>query len=145
MIESDFYKVKSLTQMNEEEWEALCDGCGKCCLRKYITGYGKKEKLHFTRIACNLLNLKNGQCSNYCHRFELNEECIRLTKDNLPEFKWLPSTCAYRLIYEGKDLPPEHPLVSGKKDSVKTLQVKNLVHEEDIDEAFWEDYEIEEC
>ncbi|MBE6353636.1 YcgN family cysteine cluster protein [Treponema sp.] len=145
MTDADFYKNKPLEEMTEEEWEALCDGCGKCCLRKYITGHGKKERLHYTRIACNFLDLNTGKCSRYSSRLELNEECIRLTKENLPEFKWLPSTCAYRLLYEGKPLPPEHPLISKDSCSVRKLQVKKLIHEKDTDEAFWEDYEIPEC
>lgn len=145
MYDPDFYLTKDLKEMNEEEWEALCDGCGKCCLRKYITGYGKKEKIHYTRIACNYLNLKTGKCSIYDSRLKVNEECIRLTRQNLSEFKWLPATCAYRLLYEGKPLPPEHPLVSKKEDSGRKLQIKKIVHECDTDESLWEDYEIPSC
>lgn len=145
MIEKDFYLKKSLDQMNEEEWEALCDGCGKCCLRKYITGKGKKEKLHYTRIACNFLDLESGKCTVYKNRFEINKECTSLTKKNLPDFTWLPLTCAYRLLYEGKPLPEEHPLISKDKDSVKKLQIKKPVHEKDTDELYWDAYEIPEC
>lgn len=139
-----FYETKSLTEMTTEEWESLCDGCGKCCFRKFITGRGKREKLHFTRIACNLLDLKTGKCSDYCNRFKLNSECIHLTKKNLPDFVWLPETCAYRLLYEGKPLPDWHPLVSGSADSVQKagILIQNGVHEEDVDEADWEDYVI---
>ncbi len=142
---NDFYKSKSLSQMSDEEWELLCDGCGLCCFRKFICGRGKSEKLYYTRIACNHLNLKTGKCSCYENRFKENPECIHLTKKNLPDFKWLPESCAYRLIYEGKELPAWHPLVSGKKDSVKNsgIQIKNPVHEKDTDENDWESYIIE--
>ena len=143
-VQPDFYKTKSLLEMNEEEWELLCDGCGLCCFRKFITGHGKKTQLWFTRIACNHLNLETGRCENYGERFKVNPECTHLTKRNLPEFKWLPETCAYRLLYEGKPLPQWHPLVSGNAASVKNsgIQIKNAVHESDVDEADWEDYVV---
>lgn len=86
--------------MTESEWEALCDGCGKCCYRKYIQGRGKREKLYYTRIACNLLDVETGKCRNYPERFKIESDCTKLTKKNLPDFGWLPNTCAYRLLYE---------------------------------------------
>ena len=109
--------------MTESEWEALCDGCGKCCYRKYIQGRGKREKLYYTRIACNLLDVETGKCRNYPERFKIESDCTKLTKKNLPDFGWLPNTCAYRLLYEGKALPEWHPLVSGDPDSVKKAGV----------------------
>lgn len=86
----DFYKNKSLFEMSDEEWEALCDGCGKCCYRKFIEGRGKNSKLFFTRIACNFLDLKTGLCSEYENRFKLNKECTHLTKkmESVPSL-WL--------------------------------------------------------
>ena len=136
----DFYKNKSLFEMSDEEWEALCDGCGKCCYRKFIEGRGKNSKLFFTRIACNFLDLKTGLCSEYENRFKLNKECTHLTKKNVKEFSWLPETCAYRLLYENKPLPQWHPLVSGNKNSVREagICIEDAVHEKDAGD--WEDY-----
>ena len=102
--------------MTESEWEALCDGCGKCCYRKYIQGRGKREKLYYTRIACNLLDVETGKCRNYPERFKI----------------------AYRLLYEGKPLPEWHPLISGDPNSVKKagILIQDGVHEEDVIDWF---------
>ena len=140
-----FWETKSLTEMSEEEWEALCDGCGICCYRKFIaedeTG---EEDLYFTRIACNLLDTKTGKCTNYPQRFEIEEDCTKLTKQNLKDFSWLPKTCAYRLIYEGKSLFDWHPLISSNPKSVKLAGVfiKNGIHEKDVID--WFDFIIDE-
>lgn len=143
-LETDgrFWETKSLAQMSESEWEMLCDGCGLCCFEKIIEGKGKHKKIYFTRIACNLLNLKTGKCNNYCRRFEIVPECNKLTVKNLRDFDWLPETCAYRLLYEGKNLPSWHPLVSKNPESVKSagIQIKNGVHLKDTKN--WEDYII---
>ncbi len=133
-LETKFWETKSLLEMNEAEWEALCDGCGKCCYRKFIEGRGKRQKLYFTRIACNLLNLESGKCGHYKRRFQLEPDCTKLTKKNLPDFSWLPSTCAYRLLYENKPLYDWHPLISGNPATVKAAGVfiANGVHERDV-------------
>jgi len=146
-MEKDFYKTKSLQEMTDEEWESLCDGCGMCCYRKFIDGHGKKTKLYYTSIACNFLDLKTGLCSDYCNRFKLNKECIHLTKKNVTEFNWLPETCAYRLLYEGKEIPSWHPLVTGiplskNQDFIAQVKIKNLIHEEDVED--WKDFVTKE-
>lgn len=132
-------------EMSDEEWEALCDGCGKCCYRKFIDGRGKNTKLYFTCIACDFLDLKTGLCSDYKNRFKNNPECTHLTKKNVKEFGWLPETCAYRLLYEGKNLPDWHPLVCGTplfenkdKNVLAQARIQNGIHEEDVED--WEDY-----
>ncbi|WP_109077515.1 YcgN family cysteine cluster protein [Aggregatibacter kilianii] len=137
-LESNFWQHKTLLDMNDAEWEALCDGCGKCCYRKYIDGYGKYERLYYTRIACNLLDLETGKCGNYLQRFELEEDCTKLTKENLSDFDWLPATCAYRLLHEGKPLPSWHPLISGDPNSVKKadILIKYGIHERDVIDWF---------
>ncbi len=139
-----FWKNKTLVQMNEAEWEALCDGCGKCCYRKYIQGRGKRERLYFTRIACNQLDVNSGRCMNYVDRFKLEHDCTKLTKKNLPDFKWLPKTCAYRLLYEGKPLFDWHPLISESPNSVKNanILIKYGIHEKDVID--WFDFVIDE-
>lgn len=140
----EFWQHKSLLEMNSQEWEALCDGCGLCCYRKMLDGYGRHERLYFTDIACNQLNLDTGKCQNYLKRFELEEDCTKLTKENLPDFSWLPKTCAYRLLYEGKPLFDWHPLISGDPASVKLagIQLENGIHEKDVIE--WFDHIIDE-
>lgn len=117
--------------MNDVEWEALCDGCGKCCYRKYIQGRGKRERLYYTRVACNLLDVNTGRCRYYIDRFKLESDCTKLTKKNLPDFGWLPKTCAYRLLYEGKPLFDWHPLISHDPESVRKANVliPNGIHE----------------
>ena len=137
-LEPNFWQTKSLLEMTESEWEALCDGCGKCCYRKYIQGRGKRQKLYYTRIACNLLDVETGKCGNYSERFKIETDCTKLTKKNLPDFHWLPDTCAYRLLYEGKTLPEWHPLISGYADSLKNADVliKNGVHERNVIDWF---------
>ena len=137
-----FWETKSLKEMSDEEWELLCDGCGRCCYEKIIECHGKHEKIFFTRVACNLLDLKTGRCGNYSHRFELVPDCIKLSVKNLQNFDWLPATCVYRLLSEGKPLPEWHPLVTKNPGSVKSagVQIKNGVHLKDVKN--WDDYLI---
>lgn len=143
-ITPEFWKHKSLTEMNELEWEALCDGCGRCCYRKFIEGRGKRQRFYFTRIACNLLDVNTGKCGNYSQRFQLERDCTKLTKKNLPDFHWLPKTCAYRLCYENKPLFDWHPLISGDPNSVKNAGIimANGVHESEVID--WFEFVIDE-
>lgn len=144
-VDKEFYKTKKLKEMTKEEWEQLCDGCGKCCYNKYIIGRGKKAKLYYTRISCDLLDTKTGLCKDYKNRFKKNKDCLQLSLRNLKNFKWLSKTCAYRLIYEGKELPNWHPLISGipvadNPEAQKHL-IKNGIHQCDAEN--WEDYIID--
>ncbi len=102
--------------MSAAEWEALCDGCGQCCLIKLEdedTG-----DIAVTRLACKLLDLGSCRCSNYEHRREYVGDCVKLTPDGVRILNWLPETCAYRLINEGRNLRWWHPLISGTAESV---------------------------
>ncbi|MEH8106922.1 YcgN family cysteine cluster protein [Gallibacterium anatis] len=137
-LSEQFWQQKSLLEMSDEEWEALCDGCGKCCYRKFIEGRGKRQRLYFTRIACDLLDLETGRCQNYSQRFKLMPDCTKLTKKNLPDFTWLPKTCAYRLLYEGKPLPDWHPLLVGNQSEMHkaNVMVTNGIHEQDVIDWF---------
>lgn len=139
-----FWESKTLLEMNDAEWEALCDGCGKCCYRKYIEGRGKRQRLYYTRIACNLLDLSSGKCGHYSQRFQLEADCTKLTKKNLAQFSWLPKTCAYRLHYEGKPLPHWHPLLTGDPNSAAKHQIliQHGIHEKNV--ISWFDYVIDE-
>jgi len=111
-----FWKNKTLAEMSKQEWESLCDGCALCCLHKLEdedTG-----EIFFTDIACKLLDTQTCRCTDYPARAQIVKECLVLSPD-LPEvFSWLPGTCAYRRLSEGKDLPQWHPLITGDPDSV---------------------------
>ena len=116
MKQTPFWKRKRLDQLSEQEWEALCDGCGRCCLHKLQDS--DSGTLHVTRIACKLLDLDSCRCSHYADRFSFVPDCISLQQDLYNTLKWLPNSCAYRLLAEGKELPDWHPLVSGDQRSV---------------------------
>ncbi len=141
---SPFWLVKSLPEMSKDEWEQLCDGCGKCCLQKLEdedTG-----DLYYTDIACQYLDQHSCRCKSYESRLEKVESCISLSLQRLDEFSWLPSSCAYRLLLEGKSLPEWHPLVSGESDAVHkaNCSVRNkVISENDVPETEWEDHIIE--
>lgn len=112
-----FWKTKSLAEMSREEWESLCDGCGRCCLNKLEdedTG-----RFLYTRAACKLLDLETCRCTDYGNRHARVPDCVALTPQNVGELGWLPATCAYRILDEGGKLPWWHPLVSGTPDTVK--------------------------
>ena len=111
-----FWKTKTLRQMSSEEWESLCDGCGKCCLIKLIDDV--TDELHFTTVACRLLDCNSCRCGDYSNRKKLVPDCVVLTPRLVEELPWMPSTCAYRLLREGKDLAWWHPLVSGSTETV---------------------------
>lgn len=111
-----FWQVKSLTQMSNVEWESLCDGCARCCLNKledWDTG-----EIYWTNVACALLDEKSCRCKDYDNRQIEMPDCIQLTQKKIHEITWLPPTCAYRLVGEGKDLPAWHPLITGNAESV---------------------------
>ncbi len=111
-----FWKTKRLDEMSEAEWESLCDGCGRCCLHKLR--YEQTEALAFTNVACRLLDLGTCRCGDYPNRRERVPDCVQLTPEALREIDWLPPSCAYRRIAEGKDLLWWHPLVSGDPETV---------------------------
>ncbi len=116
MKNAQFWQTKSLAQMTAQEWESLCDGCGRCCLAKLEDE--DSGELFFTRVACRLLDRQTCRCRNYGRRTQLVADCVTLTADNISEINWLPGTCAYRLLAEGKPLFDWHPLLSGNPRSV---------------------------
>jgi uncharacterized cysteine cluster protein YcgN (CxxCxxCC family) len=111
-----FWKTKTLDEMTPEEWESLCDGCGRCCLHKLRDE--DTNALAFTNVACRLLDTATCRCSNYENRFDHVPDCIQLTPAILREVDWLPPSCAYRRVEEGRDLPAWHPLRSGTAATV---------------------------
>lgn len=117
MLSKRFWKNKKLSDLTNEEWEAVCDGCGKCCL--YKTGI---FKIRFTNIACKLLDIHSGRCQDYENRHCFVPNCLKLTPKNIKKAKkWLPKTCSYLWLSEKGILPPWHPLVSGKKNGIHTM------------------------
>lgn len=111
-----FWETKSLSEMTRQEWESLCDGCARCCLIKLEDE--DDGSIHYTNVVCDLLDQENCRCTAYETRSELVPECVVVTPEVLDQLHWMPSTCAYRLLWEGKPLPDWHPLVSGNPDSV---------------------------
>lgn len=113
--------------MTPAEWESLCDRCARCCVLKEMdedTG-----KITYTDVACRHLDLEHCRCTCYSNRKTLVPECINLSAANTEPFAWLPSTCAYRLLYEGKKLPLWHPLISGNRNSTRNagMSIRNRV------------------
>lgn len=113
---TEFWKHKRLSQMTHDEWESLCDGCGRCCLHKLEDE--EDGRIYYTRAACDLLDIKACRCRDYANRQTLMPDCIQLSVDHAEYFDWLPETCAYRLLAEGEPIPEWHPLISGDPDSV---------------------------
>lgn len=111
-----FWKVKSFTEMTRTEWESLCDGCGRCCLEKLKDN--KTGKVYYTDLACRYLDLNTCRCTVYSLRTQLVPDCEYLIPRKVQKYRWLPKSCAYRLVMEGKDLAWWHPLVSGDKNTV---------------------------
>ena len=114
--EPPFWQTKTLTEMTKSEWESLCDGCARCCLNKLEND--STGEIQYTDVACRLLDLNACRCVSYDDRKRYVPDCQILNPKNLKRLTWLPSTCAYRLIDEGKDLFWWHPLVSGDPETV---------------------------
>ncbi|RKF14205.1 YcgN family cysteine cluster protein [Roseovarius spongiae] len=141
-----FWETVPLTRMTREEWEALCDGCGKCCMNKLEdedTG-----EVALTRVACRLFDDATCRCAHYETRHRFVPECIVLRPKNMDaNLYWMPETCAYKLLWTGKPLFDWHPLISGDPESVHSAGVSmqhRTVSETEIDEDDWEDHVIEE-
>jgi len=111
-----FWKTKTLAEMTREEWESLCDGCGRCCLHKLRDD--DTGAVWWTNVSCRLLDTTACRCTHYAERRRLVPDCVRLTPQNLADIDWLPPTCAYRRLQEGQGLAWWHPLVSGDPDTV---------------------------
>ena len=111
-----FWEAKSLESMTDKEWESLCDGCGQCCLHKLIND--DTADVFYTRVACALLHDDTGRCSRYTERFKEVEDCLDVKRMSRDELAWMPRSCAYRRLAEGKALPAWHPLITGDQTSV---------------------------
>jgi uncharacterized cysteine cluster protein YcgN (CxxCxxCC family) len=119
--EVPFWQSKSLEEMTDSEWESVCDGCGKCCLNK-LEEEGT-DRTFYTDVGCRLLDGQTCRCRDYPHRLEKVDDCVLLTPETLKTITWLPPSCAYVLLSEGKNLYWWHPLVSGDPSTVHTAGV----------------------
>ncbi len=117
MAQDRFWETTRLAEMNEAQWEALCDGCGKCCLIKLHDE--ETNDIVFTDIVCDLFDEATCRCSRYERRTELVPDCVKLTPDNLAMIEFMPPSCAYRLLFEGKPLPAWHPLRTGSRTEME--------------------------
>lgn len=136
-----FWKNYRLTELNNAEWEALCDGCGLCCLIKLEDE--ESQEIAYTKVACKLLDCSTGHCSDYTNRMQFVPDCIQLTPEKLANIHWLPSTCGYRRVAEAKNLPTWHHLITGSRQSIinaRKSAAGRCLSETDVDEDEIEDY-----
>lgn len=152
--ETPFWKVKTLEQMTRREWESLCDGCGRCCLEKLENR--KTGKVFFTSVACRYLDTDTCRCKAYERRRQAAPWCLILSWRLIPKIRWLPRTCAYRLLSEKKELAWWHPLVSGDPNTVREAGIwvggkivsSEYVHPDDlenfiVDWKLWENLGVD--
>jgi uncharacterized cysteine cluster protein YcgN (CxxCxxCC family) len=138
-----FWEDKTLAQMSPSEWESVCDGCGRCCLHKLRDE--DTDELAFTSVSCRLLDTHSCRCSAYQTRRSIVPDCVQLTPPMVAQIDWLPPTCAYRLLEEGKPLAWWHPLVSGDPETVHTagVSIRNRRVVSERDAGPLEDYVVD--
>lgn len=112
----EYWKSKSLAEMNAAEWEGLCDGCALCCMHKLQDD--ETGEIFYSDVACRLLDIKTCRCTNYANRVREVADCLQLSADDTAAFAWLPKSCAYRRLANGQELPSWHPLITGDPESV---------------------------
>lgn len=114
-MREEFWKHYELDELTRAEWEALCDGCGQCCLVREV----EPDQVTVINIACGLLDIEQSRCSDYANRLSKVPYCSQLTPENVPKFNWLPESCAYRCVYRGEALPAWHPLIAGNREQMR--------------------------
>ncbi|MES2032982.1 MAG: YcgN family cysteine cluster protein [Pseudomonadota bacterium] len=130
-----FWETKTLAEMNPREWESLCDGCGLCCLVRFEDE--DAEEIIPTRVHCRLFDGQSCTCTDYANRKDYVPDCVKLTPGNIAQLKWMPRSCAYRRLNEGKPLPAWHPLITGDSESVHKAGVSirgQTINEDTLDE-----------
>jgi len=156
--EKPFWETKALADMTRPEWESLCDGCAKCCLNKFIDDedtdeatellptdhINEGEHIYYSSIACHLLNEKSCQCSKYEQRTKLVPDCVRLTQENIEAVFFMPPSCTYRRLKEGRGMPSWHPLLNNGKSSAMHkagMSVRGkIVKDNEVNLEKFEDY-----
>lgn len=146
MPKKPFWEAKRLEQMTVQEWESLCDGCGLCCLVRFEDE--ETDEIIPTRVSCKLFDAQLCRCKDYENRKQHVSDCIKLTPWNIDDLMWMPKSCAYRRIHEGRGLASWHPLISGDPESVheagvsvrgQTISEDTLSDPEDaLDFAAWD-------
>lgn len=142
MADQPFWKTTALKDMNKQQWESLCDGCARCCLQKLQDD--ETDEVFYTNIVCRYMD-ENCQCTTYLDRNIKVPACVWLKPEDVKDFHWLPSTCAYRMVSEGKDLEWWHPLISGDKNTVHEadISVKGKgIPDDQVPEDDWQDHII---
>ena len=135
MTKRPYWETKTLAQMSAQEWESLCDGCGLCCLVRFEDE--DSGQIIPTRVHCLLLDAELCRCSNYDDRSRYVPDCIKLTPHNVARLAWMPKSCGYRRVHEGRGLADWHPLISGDPESVHRAGVSvrgQTVNEDELDE-----------
>lgn len=154
MLDDQFWQTKSLSEMNEQEWEAICDGCGKCCLHTFIDSEQEDfestdvlrdgEEIIYTSIVCRYLDTKKCFCTEYENRTSLVPSCVKLTKDNIDSIFFMPPSCSYRRLHEGRGLASWHPLLNkGSKAVMHRMGISvkgRVLKDNQIDMDLFEDY-----
>ena len=134
-----FWRTKTLEEMSTSEWESLCDGCARCCLVKLEEE--ENGQIHYTDLGCTLLDGKTCRCQDYPRRQQRVKDCVKLTPESVRALSWLPVTCAYRAIADGRDLAWWHPLVSGSPETVHEAGVsvrgRVAASEDDVPQDDW--------
>jgi len=134
-----FWEHKTLDELNDAEWESLCDGCGRCCLHKLEDE--ETGKIHYTDIACRLLDTDTCQCKRYADRFSYVPDCLSARPLDADKLNWLPSSCAYVKLSKGEPLSDWHPLISGNPDTVRAAGISvagRCCSEIDVPMAEWQ-------
>lgn len=142
MPQLPFWQIKNLHEMNQTEWELLCDGCGKCCLHKLIDVDDATETVHYTDVSCRMLNPQTAQCRDYANRHHWVPDCVVITPDNVLELTYLPLSCAYRRLAEGRELPRWHPLYHDGSRAPLEAAGMSAAQRVDSEDEVSEDYEL---
>lgn len=140
MSNSEKFWEKPLAELSREEWEALCDGCGRCCLKKLVND--RTEETHYTRVVCRYLEQDSCKCTAYGRRQKLVPECLVLDLEMVGALHWIPDTCAYKLRFDNKPLPSWHPLLTGSRTAMNEAGIS--VHGKVISEEYVHERGLEE-
>ena len=140
MASQPWWQTKSLDQMDDAQWEALCDGCAKCCLVKLEDA--DTEEIYYTNVSCQLLDTESCRCSDYEGRHKIVDDCIKLDRSNVNKLEWLPQSCSYRLIAAGQSLPDWHHVRTGDREAMHSygaslrgkVTSELEVHDDDIED-----------